>query len=93
MKNQNHTPGPWTTENCTDGIVIESGEKYIADVHYHIAGAMSAQETQANAALIAAAPEMLEALSRVFNECRLEGCTPELNDLIVLALKKARGES
>lgn len=62
MKNQKHTPGPWTTEDCTDGIAIESGGKYIADVHYHIAGAMSAQETQANAALIAAAPEMLEVL-------------------------------
>jgi hypothetical protein len=63
MANQNHTPGPWISRRGTIGTV-----------KYHIAemmpssypdmppGFAPADEQEANARLIAAAPELLEAL-------------------------------
>ena len=70
MKTQTgHTPGPWNT----DGRFILSGTNpgapYIADClpghEYRAEGS-----TQANAALIAAAPELLEALKDLRKEVR-----------------------
>lgn len=41
--------------------------------------------------LTSAAPRLFEALERVFQECRLEGCSPDLNSLIVETLNAVKG--
>jgi hypothetical protein len=51
----NHTPGPWEQSNR---LIFGSTAAPIATVHKH----QSPIVTQANASLIAAAPELLEAL-------------------------------
>jgi len=58
-----HTPGPWSynrDEGGMHGHVISTGEYIICDLPD--AGAGAAPHTEANARLIAAAPELLEAL-------------------------------
>lgn len=55
---KNHTPGPWTVSYNPYGVhsyMIKSQKKRICDVRGNI-------ERKCNAYLIAAAPEMLEAL-------------------------------
>ena len=55
MTNQQYTPGPWVLNDpCTDEIVADYGGNDIS-----IATGI---QNQANARLIAAAPELLEAL-------------------------------
>ena len=58
MTNTKHTPGPWTLEG---GKVCGNGY-YIATVNSH-----GTTEGRANATLIAAAPDLLEALQRMNN--------------------------
>ena len=66
MTNQ-HTPGPWTAHN---GFVLEHGEVLASC----IAGrGRTWEENQTNAALIAAAPEMLEALENAVGLLRTYG--------------------
>lgn len=62
---QGHTPGPWharprppqniNSEHNGDPFTIASGEMFVAAIKTH-------PESEANARLIAAAPELLEAL-------------------------------
>ena len=52
----NHTPGPWIKEG-TDILGATAGIAHVATVNV-----LSASETKANAALIAAAPDMLDTL-------------------------------
>lgn len=64
MTTQQHTPGPWSynqDEGGQHGHVISTGEYIIADLPD--AGDGAAPHTEANARLIAAAPELLEALA------------------------------
>jgi hypothetical protein len=59
-----HTPGPWSSVNGL--VVCRAGT--IASVPYSLAqtdAALSALEGQANARLIAAAPELLDALEKL----------------------------
>lgn len=69
-----HTPGPWRTFNGTDVFPDDGdreGERQIADCA--MSHAMPIDEEQANARLIAAAPELLEALQRLTAEAKLDG--------------------
>lgn len=57
----NFTPGPWAKETCPDGDIVITNENEltsVAVVHSHKFNDL----TIANARLIAAAPELLEAL-------------------------------
>ncbi len=54
-----HTPGPWKTDG--DEIILSSDGRNLADVWTEFA-AIPRDEAVANARLIAAAPELLEAL-------------------------------
>ena len=57
-----HSPGPWTAyDNAAYGTAIKSGQinKYVANVHMY--AGLSLETYQANARLIAAAPDLLEA--------------------------------
>lgn len=70
-----HTPGPW---HVCRGNHICAGEKMVALVDYNAEGLSHGSPeivralslTGANALLIAAAPEMLQALNRIVNACK-----------------------
>jgi hypothetical protein len=94
-----HTPGPWfyhkeikprydsftgeKIESVTNWIKYDSGE-------YSNLAIICTKDIEANAALIAAAPEMLAALESIF-----DGETPLPQEMIYrveTAIKKAKGE-
>ena len=88
MSETKFTPGPWN--NC-DGETIETKEARICIV---APLNLKPEESDANAALIAAAPEMyrkLEWLQREFDESDDEELVA-IGWEIELILKKARGE-
>lgn len=57
MSKPNHTPGPWKVRGMISGDIDILNEQ-----NHHIATMRSYEETKANAALVASAPELLEAL-------------------------------
>lgn len=59
MSETRHTPGPWRSVHRSSGADIEAAGKVVAHVPWLDA------EGMANARLIAAAPELLEALERL----------------------------
>ena len=75
------TPGPWHVAN---GVQIRSERDQIARVWM-----MRSGEGKANARLIAAAPELYSALSRIVEGDNSEGAFLEAT----AALAKARGEA
>lgn len=91
MSNQNktkHTPGPWTIEGLieSNGVgayrIVEPNNTYaVADV-YEIEGRIE------NAHLIAAAPEMLEALERCLIQLMI---IQDPTDECELTMKLVRG--
>ena len=70
-----HTPGPWKVGYKNEsGRYIEAPDGYVAVVHYW---SRSDEEMEANARLIAAAPDLLEALIwMVENDDTNEGDEP-----------------
>ena len=54
-----HTKGQWQVDSCNVRTTILSNEKQVCNL-FNVA-----EETEANAKLIAAAPELLETLSQV----------------------------
>ena len=96
MKNQKQTPGPWTAVYKPSmnlaGIHIRSSDKYL-EVNY--CNSSETEMPEANARLIAAAPEMLQALEvavKYFNDNGGHEAYTFLADM-ENALSKARGES
>ena len=93
-----HTKGPWVihTYARTDK---PQGKGYGSNYHYTVASQdgdpIYSSKNQANINLIAAAPEMLEALEAVLN--RLDKDWPsfhgDVKETLKNAIKKARGES
>lgn len=100
-----HTPGPWTTyregerwgiEAPSDSIVVFGDSRDACGVY-----GKDTEEMKANARLIAAAPDMLEALEAITNDCReiIEGREPldmalvhaVCNGMANTAIAKARG--
>ena len=84
-----HTPGPWKIVRIDGELVgsIYRGKTRICagiidDIKLH-------SEAEANARLIAAAPEMLVALERILTE----GLTEETRAVAEEALRKAMGEA
>ncbi|MGB4499148.1 MAG: hypothetical protein WBI40_10675 [Methylococcaceae bacterium] len=63
----NHTPAPWSVSNFTTGSVF-SGNNMVASVYpCEMDDESKSIEREANANLIAAAPDMLEALIGMMN--------------------------
>lgn len=103
-----HTPGPWKVAKYQVGTVVTNyepkegrtvgyscGNDFVADLDdgkYH--KYLDEKEREANARLIAAAPDLLEALEvareRVFWDMKAEG--RKALRTIDAALKKARGD-
>jgi hypothetical protein len=106
----NFTPGPWKAgKNACMTTVLDGHEGktiYLKGSSYHIAwanaensnGDLDFETALANAALIAAAPDMYDMLQSVLDECAI--CDPnfhypgdcDLRGQIEAVLKKARGE-
>ena len=76
MNEPKHTPGPWMIDRHADNgelvVRCHSDKKIVANCQTDFYSSGSREklmiEIQANAQLLAAAPEMLEALSRCKNE-------------------------
>jgi hypothetical protein len=95
-----HTPGPWSHRYLTKyGFIIENEDKgqmqfgKLADIMPRGGG-----ESQANAALIAAAPDMLQALisaeAWVLLQKDIPGCSPASEAMLKIiraAIQKATG--
>jgi len=68
-----HTPGPWTAETHANGGFDVCGRGGHGAMSAYVVCARQAHElkheTHANARLIAAAPELLEALDRLASKC------------------------
>jgi hypothetical protein len=64
-----HTPGPWTVDYTDDNLRIYAGDLLIAEVNgstEHIeVRSLDQETTEANAWLIATAPDLLAALERI----------------------------
>lgn len=87
-----HTPGPWTTSEKSWTVNLNG--KMEADLGCHAARSpVTNEEMWANARLIAAAPELLECLEKIFFEHAIVGLSPDLNMRIVAIIGLIRGES
>ena len=88
-----HTPGPWRLSPADDTVVIDATGSEVAaiDGDYNQPEAWPLME--ANARLIAAAPDMLAALEAIMGERWSPGGRSEhVSDLARAAIAKARGE-
>ncbi len=91
-----HTPGPWVKDEYGD-LRSPTGEQ-VSVWGLGISHGQRDDKREANANLIAAAPELLEALEIVSNsiemECELRGEDPSSNRYLLLcraAIAKAKG--
>lgn len=85
----NHTQGEWKVEMLGKSYKVATDELLIADVH-----GFNEVDRQANARLIAAAPDMYEALKLLLAESRKHGESLEdtpIESLAAAALSKAEG--
>lgn len=96
MSTKTHTPGPWDVETPFDGFsIVEAGKptfewRFIAHVPTEKENGIHFLEAEANARLISAAPNLLEALAAIVaHGVPLSG---GLLSLAEAAIRKARGE-
>jgi hypothetical protein len=87
-----HTPGPWFAKRAGDGGYFEwyvgrDGENSIAE---DITDPVTRDPSEANAHLIAAAPELLGALKMML-EGGLEGPTSQAIETALATIAKAEG--
>ena len=77
MSNAKHTPGPWTYHKMEEWTRAEDSGKINIIAHGPIAytgdNGNGPENAEANAALIAAAPDLLAALRGLVHRCTSEG--------------------
>jgi hypothetical protein len=66
-----HTPAPWEVSTDRGQHAVISGKRVMA--YTGAVGALDNEESIANAALIAAAPELLDALQELLKETGING--------------------
>lgn len=96
-----HTPGPWTLAAERFGIAIcgkrhhAEGESVIATVWTETPQRIPHADALANARLVAAAPDLLEACFAILSPGAFESAatTAALYDLVLAAVAKATGMS
>ena len=87
-----HTRGPWKVYRASNGKILGIGDAEAGGVTDYIGGLWrSGRELEANADLIAAAPELLEALEAAVPY--LSGLPHEPAMKIATAIAKARGNT
>jgi len=87
-----YTKGKWISEYHNGSWKIKSGEKTIGEIY--LSPELENDEDEANAQLICAAPDLLEAVRLYLTIISDEGCIPdfeqiELDDIMRGAFKKA----
>ena len=91
-----HTPGPWIVALNIDGVYAGTLSVVKSAVGSEICGPRQirpqAKELEANANLIAAAPDLLEALKAILTICDSEGMYALESDAARAAIAKAKGE-
>ena len=98
MKKRGHTKGPWKMDRemleTADGISL--GEIYMRNT-YHLPAPgqrLPAEgDGEANAALIAAAPELLEALKQIQRACRADDLGLLAFNMMTEAITRAEGRA
>ena len=88
MSKEKFTQLPWRIEEFRDFISIMAGYSEIC----YIDGDLNCDNVQANARLIAAAPEMYELLALLDNYYAVKGESNRVTKTISQVLKKVRGE-
>ena len=94
-----HTPGPWVADFGEAFHIREADKGRIASLvfakgHFGFKGRRDANEVAANARLISAAPDLLEALDSFVAHYQ-NGINPMLDDVAIearAAIAKAKGE-
>ena len=87
-----HTPGPWgITLDCMDTFVSARDGKTICEIAHSRDFTDPAEECCANATLIAAAPELLDALEGLLNALHSHTTHPAIKSALA-AIAKAKGE-
>lgn len=101
MTEPKHTPGPWKAnfDDYTKSVIdiLNENKTVIAmvpdqEVHQGDRTILSLEEIEANVHLIAAAPDMYEALEEVCSECAIKSNYECKVCTMGKALRKARGE-
>ena len=92
----NYTPGPWKLwaevhPNEPNRSIVLMPEKADSG-HGHQYAAIGGGNVKANAVLIAAAPDMLEALQHVLGELDVKGISLAVRYHVEDAIAKAQGE-
>ena len=86
-----HTPGPWNRIKGDRNVYSASGT--VCKTPAIIGGGSAAANWEANASLIAAAPDLLEALSEIINDGGKFVMTNETHRKARAAIARARGEA
>lgn len=89
MSAHKHTPGPWCVEGVGIRALVRAGTSGVIVAVRH---RLSAQENEANARLIAAAPELLEALENILSNCLDSDGLSRAYENARAAIAKATGE-
>lgn len=91
-----HTPGPWAISGDETVTVRDTQDGYVALLGWlkgrHIGPCRSAAEVYANARLIAAAPELLEACEGLLGLAERDGWLHVAVNAARAAIAKAKGE-
>ena len=92
-----HTPGPWVTSATDDTVVIDATGREVAAIDGDYNDPDTWPQMEANARLIAAAPELLEAAMTAYKwldnlPSRPAGCTDRMLALYY-AISKAEGRN
>lgn len=93
-----HTPMPWTTIRCEDGMEVLTHDAESICVVKHYGDPYNSKREEANARLIAAAPELLEAAEAYVAHVRgyedtLSNGERHMLDLCRAAIAKATGNT
>ncbi|OKS29626.1 hypothetical protein [Pseudomonas aeruginosa] len=91
MSKQSHTPGPWEIERYSDGLIqIVGNIRAVSDHEEHVTTVVEAvtRGDEANAKLIAASPDLLEALQAVVNYGVMTG-DDWIEEKVLAAIAKA----
>ena len=89
-----HTPGPWRVGPVDDTVVTDADGKEVAAIDGDYNSPDEWPRMEANARLIAAAPELLDALKRLINPSPgTAKLPPWVYGIAVPAIAKAEGRS
>jgi len=86
-----HTPGPWAQAQYSPADVVVDDKCLIASARYGL-NDVSREQAIANARLIAAAPDLLAALSAMLENWEFGGLQPYPIAQVRAAIAKALGE-